>query len=217
MRPLLLGSASVGVSLIALSAAPVGAPPAALTINPAESRVEIVVGKAGLLGFAGHAHEVLAPSVGGRVEVDSTDWQHSRVSLELDATTLRVTGKDEPASDVPQVQRVMLSDQVLDVARYPKITFESHRVTVASHHGASGAVVVDGDLTLHGTTRPATIRADVTFGPAGDLSARGAFSLKQTQFGIVPVTAAGGTVRVKDELEVNFVLKASPSHASTGA
>jgi hypothetical protein len=35
--------------------------------------------------------------------------------------------------------------------------------------------------------------------------------LKQTDFGMVPVTAAGGTIRVKDELDIQFVLRGSPS------
>ena len=35
--------------------------------------------------------------------------------------------------------------------------------------------------------------------------------LKQTDFGMVPVTAVGGTIRVKDELDIQFVLRARPS------
>jgi hypothetical protein len=44
----------------------------------------------------------------------------------------------------------------------------------------------------------------------GRLTARGSFSLKQSDFGMVPVTAAGGTVRVEDEVDVQFVLRARP-------
>jgi hypothetical protein len=39
--------------------------------------------------------------------------------------------------------------------------------------------------------------------------------LKQTDFGMVPVTAAGGTIRVKNELDIQFVLKASPANEAT--
>jgi hypothetical protein len=38
--------------------------------------------------------------------------------------------------------------------------------------------------------------------------ARGSFAFKQTDFGMEPVTAVGGTVRVKDELSIQFVFRA---------
>ena len=184
--------------------------PAVLTIDAAESRVEIEVGKAGLLGFAGHAHDVVEPAVSGRVTFDPSDWGRSSVSLEFDASALRVTGKGEPLSDVPEVQRVMMSNQVLDVARFPKIAFQSSRVTLTEPAPASATVLVEGDMTLHGTTRRMVIRAAVTLGPGDRITARGTFSLKQSDYGIVPVTAGGGTVRVKDELDIRFVLSAKP-------
>ena len=43
--------------------------------------------------------------------------------------------------------------------------------------------------------------------------ATGTLKLKQTDFGIKPVTAGAGTVRVKDEVSVDFTLVAR----STGA
>lgn len=190
-------------------AAPPG--PAELTIDAAASRVEIQVGKAGLLGFAGHAHEVVAPAIAGRVVFDPADWQRTTVSVVFDASALRVTGKGEPAADVPEVQRVMLGSEVLNVARFPIIAFESRRIAVAAQTGASATALIEGDLTLHGTTRPVAIHADVAVDVSGRVTARGTFSLKQTDFGLEPVTAGGGTVRVKDELDVQFVLSARPS------
>ncbi len=44
--------------------------PQVFTIDTAASHVLIQVGKEGLLGFAGHAHEVLATAVTGRVSVE---------------------------------------------------------------------------------------------------------------------------------------------------
>jgi len=206
-----LGTA-LAVWLLVQSAAPAGQSPTALTIDANDSQVVILVGKAGMLSFAGHAHEVVAPAVHGRVTFDPMDWPHASVSLEFDAAALRVTGKGESASDVPAVQRAMLGDQVLDVTRFPKIAFESRRVSVALHGASAADVAIEGDMTLHGTSRPMTIRASATMDAAGRVTARGSFTLKQTDFGMVPVTAAGGTIRVKDVLDIQFVLKASPSH-----
>jgi polyisoprenoid-binding protein YceI len=65
---------------------------------------------------------------------------------------------------------------------------------------------VTGDLKLHGVTRPLTVT--IVF-------AQGRYSssvkLKQTDFGIEPVKIAGGTVRVKDEIELTFEIVAKAS------
>jgi polyisoprenoid-binding protein YceI len=104
-----------------------------------------------------------------------------------------------------------VGDQVLDVIRFPTIVFSSHRVLVTARAAGTANVVIEGDMTLRGTTRPMTIRASVVLDAGGQLTARGSFVLKQTDFGMVPVTAMGGTIRVKDELDVQFVLSTRPS------
>jgi polyisoprenoid-binding protein YceI len=180
----------------------------ALTVDAANSQVVIQVGKAGLLGFAGHAHEVAAEDVRGQVTFDPSDLSRAAVSLEFQAAALRVTGKGEPPEDVAEVQRVMLSDRVLDVKRFPTISFRSRRVTVAAQSTTTADLRVDGDLTLHGTMRPMTVRVSAALDAEGRLTARGSCSLLQSDFGIVPVTAAGGTVRVRDAIDVRFVVRA---------
>ena len=176
------------------------------SIDPAASHVVINVGRAGMLGFAGHDHAILARGVTGRVTVDPADWQRCSVSLDFDTSSLEVSPAGEPPADVPEVQRVMLSDRVLDVKRFPVILFRSRRVTGTRGSGQT-ALAIEGDLTLHGVKRPLTIHATVTPDAQG-LTARGSFSIRQTDFGIQPVTAGGGTVKVKDELDVQFQLAA---------
>jgi polyisoprenoid-binding protein YceI len=58
---------------------------------------------------------------------------------------------------------------------------------------------VHGDLTVHGQTRPVLV--EVT-GEAGHY--RGSAAVRQTDFGIQPVSAAGGTIKVKNEVRVEF-------------
>src|SRR5262249_2579681 len=55
---------ALGLALLSLSAGSGGtasAAPRRYAIDPASSRVLIQVGRAGVLGFAGHEHEVIAP------------------------------------------------------------------------------------------------------------------------------------------------------------
>jgi len=202
-------SASVAALLAIEAGASAPSGPMVLSVDAANSQVVILVGKTGLFSFAGHAHEVVAPSVRGRVVVDPGDPKRDSVSLEFDSSALRVTGKGESAADAAAVQETMLGEKVLDVSRFPRIAFQSRHVSVATRAVNTAEVTIDGDLTLHGATRPVKVQADVTLEEGNRFTARGRFSFKQTDFGMVPVTAAGGTIRVKDQLDVQFVLRGS--------
>ena len=131
--------------------------PRTFTVDPARSQALIEVGKGGLFSFAaGHVHEVEAPIASGVVHFDPADPSRADVRLEFDAAALRVTGKGEPAGDVPKVQQIMLSEQVLDVRRYPKIALESTSVSIVAGK-TPGPTMFDltiaGNLALHGVTR----------------------------------------------------------------
>jgi len=191
----------------ALAAASVAQAPATFVIDAAASSVTIQVGRSGLFGFAGHDHEVSAPALKGQIVLDAADPGRSRVSVEFDAAALTVTGKGDPPEDVPKVQQVMLSDRVLDVEHYPSIAFTSQAVAVTSQSSDRIVLRVDGELTLHGMKKPVRAPVTVTLG-SDDLHAEGTATVKQTDFGIQPVTAGVGTVRVKDEVAVSFSIRA---------
>lgn len=176
-------------------------------VDPASTRVVVQVGRGGLFAFAGHNHEVAAPAVDGRISLNSNDFSRSRVALQFDAKALEVTGRGEPAGDVAEVQRTMLSDRVLDVARYPTITFESDQVSVQKRSADGLTLRVDGRLTLHGVTKPVSIPVAVRL-DGNRITASGQATVRQSEYGIRPVTAGGGTVRVKDEVGVTFSLVA---------
>jgi hypothetical protein len=84
-------------------------------VDQSASSVFIHVGKGGLFSFAAHDHEVAAPALGGTVVLDQTDAAKSSVSLDFDAAALKVTGKGEPAKDVPEVQAAMLSEDHVSI------------------------------------------------------------------------------------------------------
>src|SRR5688500_5290866 len=109
--------------LVWLASAGPGAQGGTYQIDQTATSVLIQVGKGGVFSFAAHDHEVVAPAVAGSIVLDQTDVTKSKVSLEFNAAALKVTGKGEPAEDVPEVQAAMLSDRVLDVRQYPTITF----------------------------------------------------------------------------------------------
>jgi polyisoprenoid-binding protein YceI len=183
--------------------------PARYVIVPEESTVTLRVGKAGLFKFAGHSHEVTAPARGGEIAADAADLARSSVSVTFAAADLRVTGKDEPPEDQPKVQEAMLGPKVLDAGRYPDIAFRSQQVSGRETSPGVFELQVRGELTLHGVSRPLTLPVHVE--RAGTLVASGRTSIRQTDYGIKPVSVAG-VVNVRNEVEVEFrfTARASP-------
>ncbi len=175
------------------------------TADSGQSRAMIDVGKAGAFSFAGHTHEVEAPLKSGVVRFDQDAPARSDVRLEFNAAAMRVTGKGESADDVPKVQETMVGEQVLDVKKYPTIVFESTSVT-AKGAAPSLELTVAGKMTIHGVTKavnaPVAVKID-----GASLTATGKFQIKQTDFGIKPISI-GGVVKVKDELAVMFTVVA---------
>jgi polyisoprenoid-binding protein YceI len=183
-------------SLATLSLSAAG--PRTFTVDPASSRAMIAVGKAGAFSFAGHTHEVEAPLASGVVHFDAEMPTRSDVRLEFNAAAMRVTGKGESADDAAKVQQTMLGEQVLDVKKFPAITFESTGIDARND--------VTGKLTIRGVTRPVTALVTLKVDGA-TLTATGKFTIKQTDFGITPISI-GGVVKVKDELALTFSITA---------
>jgi polyisoprenoid-binding protein YceI len=166
-------------------------------IDTAHSRLLIHVSKTGVFsGFADN-HEVEA-----RIAKGTLDAKRGQLKLSVDSRQMQVLDPQLPPDKRRQVQERMLGPEVLDSTHFPEIVFESTHV----EHGQEGAVVVNGRLSLHGTTKPVSLVAHLKSGRY-----RGTFVLKQRDFGIVPVSVAGGTVKVKDELAIDFDIATSPA------
>jgi len=179
-------------------------------LKPDSSHIIIHVGKSGLLSFAaGHEHEVVAPCQ-GEIVADFDAIGASSVHLTFEATSLRVSARNEPPKDLPQVQEAMVGPKVLDAARFPTITFDS---TSVSGQGVSPLyeVTVAGLLNLHGVTGRLSIPARVEI--VGDeIHITGRTSLKQTDFRMSPLSVAG-VVKVRNELTMDFDILAKAQSA----
>jgi len=94
-----------------------------------------------------------------------------------------------------QVQQTMQDPQVLNSDHFPEIRFESTKIEAKGQN----RWIVRGNLTLHGQSHH--IIFDVAL---SDRLYRGTATIKQTDFGITPVSVAGGSVKVKDDVKVEF-------------
>lgn len=179
-------------------------------LDASQSRMTVSVDKSGLFSFAGHEHEVLATAMSGTIVADAADVARSSVTLRFGAAGLKVSGKGEPPADVPKVQEKMSGPETLDVARFPEIAFRSTLVEGREAPDGTWNLRVTGDLTIHGLTRKLTLPIRVQL--AGDaLTATGQAVIKQTDFGIKPISV-GGVVKVKNELGLDYKIvgKAAP-------
>ena len=155
-----------------------------------QSTLTVRVFKSGLFSAFGHEHEITAP-----IQQGSFTEQNPSVELRVDSRTLRVMDKDVSDKDRAEIQQTMLGPKVLDSEHFPEIRFRSTAVTPA----ADAKWVVQGDLAIHGTTRPVRFEVTLLNGHY-----RGTAEIKQKDFGITPVTVGGGAVKVKNELRVEF-------------
>ena len=160
-------------------------------IDTERSTLTVRVFKAGLFSFAAHNHEIRAPIASGSlVESDAP-----AVELSADARRLKVLDPELPADKRAEVQKTMHSAEVLDSGQFPEIRFRSTSMEKAGE----GNWTVRGHLTLHGQTHPVVVSVS---GASGHY--RGSATFKQRTFGIQPVSIAGGTIKVKDEVKIEF-------------
>jgi polyisoprenoid-binding protein YceI len=178
-------------------------------VDPASSEILVQVGKAGLFKFAGHTHEVAAPIGEGRIEADAADLSRSSVTLTFQASALRVTGKGDPPEDVPKVQEAMVGPKVLDAPRFAQIVFTSRKVSGRAVGETAFELQVEGELALHGVTKALNVPVRIDKAADGTMTATGKTVLKQTDFGIKPVSVAG-VVNVRNELDLSFRVVARP-------
>ena len=162
-------------------------------IDTEQSMFTIHVGKAGLFSAAGHEHEVRARFARGSMDAGSSP----HIEFVVDARTLTVMPDADLSPDKQAEVQQTMHTKVLESEKYPEISFRSTSIRPVGEH--KWAVV--GYLTLHNQTRLIRVEAQESNG-----SYTGTSRIKQTDFGIEPVTVGGGLVKVKDELKIEFLV-----------
>ena len=159
-------------------------------IDVQKSKLTVRVYKSGLFSAFAHDHEITAPITHGV-------FQEANPSVELtvDARKLRVVDPEVSDKDRAEIQATMLSAKVLEAEKFPEISFRSSKI---ERLGAD-KWAVQGDLSLHGQTRPVKVEVERQSGIY-----RGSATVLQKDFGIEPIRIAGGSVKVKNEVRIEF-------------
>jgi polyisoprenoid-binding protein YceI len=198
-------------ALLLLSAATLAQEKSNYSIDGARSKVEIHVYKEGVFKAFGHDHEIAANDVSGQVQFDPEKINQSTVRLRIPTKSITVIDPGESEKDRHDVQTTMEGEKVLDVAKFPEITFISSGVSAAKKTSAGWELTLSGKLKLHGAEKPITFPLRVHT-EANELRGEGEVSILQTDYGITPVKVGGGSVKVKDKLKITFTIVAAKDH-----
>lgn len=183
---------AVVFALACLSAADARAELRAIDVD--RSTLTVFVYKSGLFSALADNHVIRAPIANGTI----SETAPLSVSLTVRSAALRVLDPNLSADRRAEVQTRMLGSEVLDTTTFPEIVFVSTSIVESGRD----AWQVTGNLTLHGKTRSITVSVTRV-----NAAYRGAATIRQRDFGIEPIRVAGGTVRVKDELRIEFDIR----------
>jgi polyisoprenoid-binding protein YceI len=163
------------------------------------SSLQVKTGKSGLFGFAGHTHVIQARSFHGEVVYYPKNPSSSHLDITVISDSLEVL--TPPHTDEIRKVTETMRTKVLRTAEYPEIRLVSRQVTPTSE-----GFHIMAAMTMVGQTRELPIDVTALVG-LDSLEVTTTFSVKQTDFGIKPISAGpGGTVKVADR--VTFDIRA---------
>jgi polyisoprenoid-binding protein YceI len=185
-----------------------------LEAGPADGHVAVDVHKAGVFSAFAHDHHFEVREWRATGQVTGDDLRSASVSVTCEAASLRDTHPGLSDADRRKVDAQAAGPDVLDAARHPRIEFRSERIepAAAAHGGEAARGTVRGLLTVRGQSVPIEVPFEVDRA-SGAWRIRGTAHVKQSQLGIRPFSGFGGTVKVKDELDVVFAFTLRPVRA----
>jgi polyisoprenoid-binding protein YceI len=173
---------------------------------PEQSNFTVQAFAEGLFSVFGHDPVFAIKEFNGEVQfvLGSFESASLKMTIKADSIVLSSEVKEKDRLEIEQTMR----EQVLEMAKYPGIVFVSSNISVTGLAEGRYRARIIGDLTFHGVTQKNLwITAQVTMS-GENLRAQGDFALKQTDFGIKPFSAAGGTIKLKNELKFCFEMAA---------
>lgn len=161
----------------------------------------------GLFSAFGHDPLIAIRNFSGQLQFVPVTFESASLRLSIDANSLAVAGevKEKDRLDIERTMR----EQVLEVQKHPEIVFSSTNISTNRIGEGRYRARIIGDLTLHGVTQKNLWISAETNVTGDSLRTRGEFSLKQTDFGIKPFSAVGGTIKLKNELKFVFDIVAA--------
>ncbi len=175
-------------------------------IDPGPSRFTVQAFAAGLLSAFAHSPTFAVRDYGGEVRLGNT-----AESLELELTVNPDSLDLQDRLSVTERREVedRMHGEVLETSVYRSIDYRGGVIRAETIGQGRYRLAIGGELSLHGDTRPHRMDAELTVFSDG-LRLEGESVIRMSEFHIRPVTALGGTIKLKDELKLSFDLAALP-------
>src|SRR5260370_17724516 len=126
------------------------------SIDSQQSKTEIHVYKEGVFKAFGHDHLIAAKQVSAQAHFHPHKINQSPVRLKIPTKSITVIDPGESEKDRHEVQATMEGEKVLDVAKFPEITFNSTAVSHSKKISDGWELTLAGKLNLHGVKKPVT-------------------------------------------------------------
>jgi len=160
--------------------------------SPAASTVTVHVHRKGFLFTHDVDYTMTAP-----IASSEFDLEQPNVDIVVHSKDISVADTSVGSGVRREIEDTMRGPRVLDSAVFPEIHFSAGQVTET----APERYRITGTLQMHGVAQPLAL----DFGTASG-HYHGRVTLHASDFGIPPMTFAGGLVRMKDEIDVEFDL-----------
>lgn len=161
-------------------------------------RVLIRTYRTGLGSRAGHDLTIEVTAWQGTAQVGA-DAATSSVALRVDAESFEVRegrGGIKPLTDADRAEIRKTIRELLDITRYPAITFDSTALGGAPHD-----LSANGQLTIRDATHPITAHGSIKEA-SGEPRLRATAEVVQSQWGIKPYSAFFGALKLRDAVDI---------------
>jgi polyisoprenoid-binding protein YceI len=176
-------------------------------LDPPRSRFTLQAFATGLLSAFAHSPSFAVRDFDGVIRYDGGALERMALELTVQAGSLELEGRASE-SDRREIEGRM-RDEVLETSRFCEIAYRAAAVEVAPLAPGRYRLRLGGELRLHGVNRRHQLDAELIAFEDG-LRLRGDCPLRMSDYGIRPVTALGGTIRLRDDLRVAFDIGALP-------
>jgi polyisoprenoid-binding protein YceI len=182
-------------------------PPAGVSyrVDSGQSKFIVRALVGGLLSSFGHNHTIGIREFTGEANITPDAIAPASLQLTIKADSLAVLDKVS-ASDKQEIETKM-RNEVLETGQFANITFKSTNISASKTGEGQYDIQIWGDVTLHVFTKSILFNRHMSLS-GNSLRSKGEFALRQSEFKIKPVSAAGGTIKVKDELKFSFEIVA---------
>lgn len=141
-------------------------------------------------------------------EVTTVEWSGSLKLVDGQLTDVASVRVKIPVTSIKSDNGRIMDGKTYDAfnsEKYPTITYQMSEATL------SGDVIkATGTLTMAGASKVISLDVKASVISAGDVQLTGSYTLNMRDYKMTPPTAVMGTIKVGEEVTINFDLTLSP-------